>query len=389
MKERTDSVQSFLTIFLLSGVKNAHLYKDFGMIPYGLAKFHQWNTGVAYINSDEILTDKLFSQYVDFLPIHFSKNPLIMWKNLIRFILKNAKKYDVINFYHGGKKIYICAAIFKLFNPDCKIYIKLDMNEEMFHKHLNVETSKIKIFKNKIKTLFLKYLIDLYTVESKSFFYELNKLKIFQDKIKYLPNGFNTDFNYEGLVNTSKEKIILTVGRIGTYEKNNEMLIQAILNIKKEKVSNWKIYFVGPVEKNFIQYVELQYKEHPFLKNLICFTGNIANKNELYQIYAKSKIFCLTSRWEGSALVIPEAMFFKNYVITTDYPSVHDMIVNDSYGKIVNSNSIQEYSKAIEAVMDEMVDTVIISETAHKQIRENFNWQDLCKILSDELKVLF
>ena len=52
----------------------------------------------------------------------------------------------------------------------------------------------------------------------------LNKIERFKNRIKYLPNGYFGDL-IKIDKDIKKEKIILTVGRLGTLQKNTEMLV--------------------------------------------------------------------------------------------------------------------------------------------------------------------
>lgn len=59
---------------------------------------------------------------------------------------------------------------------------------------------------------------DLFTVEAKKYVDELNKIPKFNRKVQYLPNGFFGDI-CTTFKDIKKEKIILTVGRLETYQK--------------------------------------------------------------------------------------------------------------------------------------------------------------------------
>ena len=48
---------------------------------------------------------------------------------------------------------------------------------------------------------------------------------MFGNIIKYIPNGFYDDGIREDTHYDNKENLIITVGRIGSFEKNNEVLL--------------------------------------------------------------------------------------------------------------------------------------------------------------------
>lgn len=63
--------------------------------------------------------------------------------------------------------------------------------------------------------------------------------------------------------------------------------------------------------------------------------GNISNRELLYDYYNRAKVFILTSRWEGFAIVYPEALRFGNYIITTDVGGARDIAENTKLGSII------------------------------------------------------
>src|SRR5690606_8696614 len=111
-----------------------------------------------------------------------------------------------------------------------------------------------------------------------------------------------------------KENIILAVGRIGTYQKNTELLLEALLNVD---LNNWKVFILGPIEENFTAYISNLFTAHPNLKDKIIFAGNITDRLELFGWYNRAKILCMTSRFEGFPITFSEALYFGNYIITT------------------------------------------------------------------------
>lgn len=201
----------------------------------------------------------------------------------------------------------------------------------------------------------------------------------FSGKVKYLPNGFFSDLADIDLSKIKKEKIILTVGRLGTYQKNTELLVETIINLQ-DKLDGWKVYLVGPMTGNFKKYLEDILLKYPKLREIIIVIGNISDKEELYKIYAKSSIFVLTSRFEGSPLVVPEAMHFSCFPIITDcFPAIGDVIPNDLYGYIVK-NKADLQDKIEHVINDNRV--LNLGENTSKYVDKNFDWCNLSYVLS-------
>ena len=86
----------------------------------------------------------------------------------------------------------------------------------------------------------------------------------FKDKLKLMPNGFDEDLlnDYNIKIKEFKEKdnIIITVGRLGTYQKNTELLLQSIENID---LKNWKVYLIGTITDEFKPYIEKFFANNP------------------------------------------------------------------------------------------------------------------------------
>ena len=210
----------------------------------------------------------------------------------------------------------------------------------------------------------------------------MNKLSKFNGKVKYLPNGFFSDFiNFDKV--TKKEKIILTVARIGDYAKNVELLVNALIEIENY-LKNWKIYLVGPVTEDFRIWFDDKLKNHISLKNKIYFTGYISNKQYLCNIYNKSSVFVLSSRSESWGLVISEAMYYSNYVIVTDCcDAYNDFLYNTGciYGDIIRNEDKEELKKAMISAIKNYDNKMHIAQEGSKFINENFNWNVVAKKL--------
>lgn len=376
-------MKKFLTIFFPT--EQMHLYKDVGRIPYCLAKQSNWQCALAYLDDKGIIKDEYFEHSVELIPIRSSQNKLILWFNIFKFIGAYGKKFDVVNFYHGGVMIYLMAFFFKSLNSKCKIYVKLDLNEADFKQ---IITPPIRSLFGNIRKIIGDWLsdilIDVYSVETQSFFKRMKQVAKYKEKLLYISNGFfiadaiNKDVN--------KENIILTVGRIGAYEKNNELLIDAIAGIDQKKIQNWKVYFVGPVvDRGFTEYVECICREKPYLKQCFIFTNKISNRVDLYKIYAKSRVFCLTSRWESFGLVIPEAMYHKNYIITTDFPAAHDLTADGSVGIILPSEDVKALQNVLTGVLDGEIDLDWHGIEARRLVEEQFDWNIIVERLAKEL----
>lgn len=356
-----------LTMFWYDDAGEVHLYKDVGGIPYALTKYCGWKATFAYNDANGIIHNEDYEKYVKLDRIRFHKIleklklRYIKYFQVIKYVYFNAPKYDVINFYHDHKFINFLCWLAKKRNPEIITYVKLDMSKEGFEKEVK-----------SIKAKEWKY-TDIFTVETNKYVQTLNELPKFNGKVKYLPNGFFADLVDIDLTNIKKEKIILTVGRLGTYQKNTELLIEALINIENE-LKDWKIYLVGPMTNEFEDWLNERLINHQFLKERIVITGNITDKAELYKIYAQASIFVLPSRYEGFPLVIQEAMHFASYPIVTDCFPAADEIIMENYGKIVEK-SIDNLTMAIKGSI--FSDYISGGKKASLVANDKFSWEKL------------
>lgn len=379
-------MKRYLVLFFYEMMEPVFLYKDIGSIALSLSKYYGWQVTFAYLDIRGEIKDNLYQKYVNLTPIHYEKNRLKKWKNIITFIWKNSKNYDVLNFYFGGREELFLALITKIRNPNIKVYVKMDLVKEKYIRQINLSKNlSVKILQ--ALSNILTSVIDLYTVECRTYIFGLNKIKRFRNKVKYLPNGFFDDL-VEVDKDIKKEKIFLTVGRLGTPEKNTEMFIEAIENIEPEKLKDWKIYLVGSMTDEFFEWFSNKLKSKPYLKNYIIITGNINNKKELYTLYAKSSVFVLSSRWESWGLVVTEAMSFGCYSIITDccdaFREIFDYGEN-GFCKLIKNEDKFSMQKAIEEVLDSNVCYLKKGRKAKIFVENNLKWKQIVYNLNDYL----
>ena len=77
-----------------------------------------------------------------------------------------------------------------------------------------------------------------------------------EQKIISIPNGVDNLYLEEEIILRSweeKENIIITVGRIGTHQKNTELFLEALKDVD---LGSWKVYILGPVEASFQTYID-------------------------------------------------------------------------------------------------------------------------------------
>jgi len=382
--------KKFVTLYY-KGVNNAYLVKDIGQIPYFMHKKFGYEAVLLGHQGDHAYP---LLQETPGLKLEFVDKGKKIWRLFemptVRYLINHSKEIDVLNIYFAKGMSLVYGLIYKWVNPKGILYIKLDANLDLmksakscFYPTRNV-LKKI-LFSFLVPVFFKK--VDLFSVEQKA---GLELARKFHpkhaDKFIYLPNGVSESFFHASENNRGfgeKENIILTVGRIGIYEKNSEMLLEALqqLNLK-----NWKVVFIGPITAAFQERINHFYRDNPGLKDNVLFTGAIYEREKLLEWFDRAKVFCLTSRRESFGIVLGEAMLYHNYILTTDVSSANDITDSGRLGTIIPSENGDALVRELQNLID---DESMIAEK-YDAIRDfaikNFNWENILIALDEHLR---
>ena len=208
-----------------------------------------------------------------------------------------------------------------------------------------------------------------------------------------MPNGVSLlDVNLNIENQYQKENIILTVGRLGTYQKHNELLVDAVQHIPLQVLDDWKIYFVGPSTKEFEAYVNTFKSRHPEYADAIVMMGNVSDRTQLYELYRRAKIMCMTSRYESFCIAAFEGIYFGTYPVLTNYSaSVIDVTAGHRIGSIVNEEDAEALANELanelcKAMIDSKLE--LKGEELQCYAREHFSYEALARQLDSYLKRL-
>jgi glycosyltransferase involved in cell wall biosynthesis len=242
--------------------------------------------------------------------------------------------------------------------------------------------------KQKIKnflstSVFFDY-VDLWSIEDdESRAYYSKQYKFFRNKLITVYNGHTVDLEMPRHIKSLNEKddIILTVGRLGTYQKATEILLEAYSVVAAN--SDFNLHLAGQIENKFQQEVYEYFNKYPNLQDRVVFHGPL-EKDPLFELYNRSKIFCLPSRYETFALVFGEAMFFKNAIVTTHNVSP-SCIVKDQMGLLVEKDDPIGLANAILDLIRHPEKLEQYSESAHLFAVNELNWDKIVVKLNDEI----
>lgn len=383
-------MKHFVTLF--PPARNVHLIKDVGQIPYQMHRqFGHRSTLVCYQNDPEYF---YLDREVKGLNITFleDRGSALFWeKSALQYIFKKSRSIEVLNLYHLTQASMLYGIVYKMLNPSGILYLKLDFN---LNSYLN-EGFKFSenSWKNRFHHLLLKWFLavaDIISVETRKAKQMLeNEWSKLNEHLLYLPNGVaESPGNNLGSLSadTAKENIILTVGRIGSPEKNHELLLEAL---SETSLKGWKCLFVGAVDDSFQDKIDRFREQNPAKSDQVRFVGAVDDRDDLYEFYKRSKIFCLPSKSEGFPLALVEALQFGNYIIGTEtITSIREVTNGGEFGHIVSPDNVHELSKALEKAMRDDFYTDAVKKDI-MQFAQQYRWPTILKGLNSRLNKIW
>lgn len=257
----------------------------------------------------------------------------------VSYVSAHSQDIDLL-FLFGARGEYMeLARTYKSLRPDGVIYMKLDTN---------IDWANAYPLHDKNFSVFLEDcdIISCETRRLQSFLY-----KKWLRPVEYIPNGVWYPLYPEAgdVQFADKENMILTVGRLGTAQKNSMMLLYAYALAFPSLKEPWELVMAGSVTPEFQAEYDRFCKEFPPLSPHIHLTGHISDKQTLYQYYKRARIFALPSRGEGgSPNVFSEAAIFGCTVITTGVDAAPDMTDNGRVGRISpDPEDVKGFSKEL------------------------------------------
>ena len=255
-------------VFIYVKFINLYLIKEVGTISFHFYKNYNFNSKIVCYQNDREYP--FLNKYTPGLKVEFLKRKYRTFNQFLNFeipviiyLFKNAKKFGILSLIHLTTSSAIYCVIYKLLNPNGFVYLKTDSLEEIitdnkirtnnyinyfFYSKRNVYTILFNTIRVKIgkflSKIFVKKL-NLMSVESKKFYNIIKNYPKIKNKVIYSPNGIDDiqvkSFGIKRIPYNQKENIILSVGRLGTYQKGTEILLDAIVKIKDMK--DWRFFF--------------------------------------------------------------------------------------------------------------------------------------------------
>lgn len=328
------------------------LGKDVVLLPYYLGRALDYDTEIlcGYADELEARVRAEEKEGLTFVRRWITYNPCQRILVYMKYLYQHSRHIDLLMCFHWRFETWAVILLHRLFNKKGKLYVKLDTGTG-----IEWELSRRNFISRKVRCLVYGVClrrVDVLSCETSLAYQNLCKNKDFgallKSKLVMQPNAFDeVRLGTLGITERTylqKENLMITVGRLGTRQKNTEMQLQALADVD---LKGWHFCFIGPIEKEFEPVIAEFFNRHPEKRECVEFIGPLYDKKALWEYYNRAKVFVCASRWESSGIVLNEAKRFRNYIISTRVGEAEDLIGRERYGTFVKQEDVAELSSLL------------------------------------------
>ncbi len=351
---------------------NVELLKDKGLVGYHLSKLLEAKPLMMFCSKSE---DYTFNELVPEQELIYFEDGLPNNEQYEQYLLNNYEKMDLLVIHGMYNHTIGFVDLYRQLRPDGKVFCGLDMNLEWLER-ISWDDVTVKNFASQC---------DIIATSSSKIRDILNSMTEVSFPCYYLPNGFSNDYKLNVEANPKRKKnVILTVGRIGTKQKNTNYLLIAFAEVAA-RMPDWSLRLVGSIEPEYHAQIKKFFKLYPFLKERVIFTGPIYDKQKLYNEYAEAKCFALTSTFEGGTPnVYTEALAHGCKFIVSNVDAGEEMTNFGELGEVYDYKDIDALAKCMLRLKNTSSekDFEVHIPKALKYANEVFDWKKNTKKLA-------
>lgn len=289
-------------------------------------------------------------------------------------------KHDELEYKNIFQKIFIIRKEIKRINPDVSISFLLDANVYNIFSCLGIRTRSVVCERNdpfKPGYRVLQFWKPWFRF-AKGAVFQLPRVKEYYDNIKaptaVIPNPVVSISKINISPFVERHNVINILGRLDIFQKRHDVMIDAFLKFKN-KYSDFKLVFYGDgPDKDKMQ----KQINRLGLSSSVIF-GGITNKPDV--IMSQSKMFILTSDFEGIPNSLIEAMSLGLPCISTDCrPGGARLLIDDeNNGFVVPQGDSDAIADRMSWYMDHP-DIADIMGAKAKLIRDKFSEQNIIRL---------
>lgn len=287
---------------------------------------------------------------------------------LISYIKKNK-----INIIHAHGTSFFIAVLVKFFVSDVQL---------AWHDHFGNRARDTKLFRLMILK-FCSYSFDIiYCVNNELQAWAIKNL--YGKKVKFILNFPTDNLKKETKLKGIEGKRILCVANL-REPKNHLLLFNAFGELKK-KYQDWSLHCIGGIyedaySKNLKNYI-VQNK----LESDVFIYGA---KEDVSHIISQSTIGVLSSIYEGLPMALLEYGLGGLPVIATDVGYCKKLILDDSYGIIVNSNDKDALRSGLELYITNIDYRNECAKNYHTKIISEFSEEKVLSTLVEDYELVY
>ena len=348
---------------------NVQLLKDKGLIPYMLYKNHGMDSVMVGVDNGDYPYLKTYVNglKMDFLPDGDEETKCT-------YLTTHAIDTDIL-IVDGIYPINIrLVKIFKELNPKGLVYMGLDANGFWMERIDIMDEGNYALMSQ----------VDVIATSGRSLQRHLNEK--WPWNIEYVPNGYFHPWIEVGEAPyLHKDKVMLTVGRLGTDQKDTRTMLEAFA-LAADGIPEWKLRLVGSMEEEFLDYVEDFYQMYPGLKNRVEFVGRIVDKKSLYEEYMKAAIFTLTSQAEGGTPnVIAEALHCGCAIAVTKIDAWEDCVDKGRCGMACEIGDVEAVADMYVSMDSDEKKLDCMCRRAFAYAKENYDMEKIANRVYESL----
>lgn len=392
MKKRSPSGMS--VVVDIPDFSEIHLAKDVGEIPRTYSRLYGETSRIFYFSpsssSRSLLSNNSLLELapVNPLPLTIRNLPSTFIANSLQAIkliisaIRHIRKSRVLLIFHLQPHWGFALSVVKPFLPKkLRIHLKMDLSKRWLLELRDQSLSSpwyIRYFHKQ-----LIHLADIISVETRDMLAELQQAPLYgisiEKKLILMPNGISNLPPIDG-ADFVRKRHIVTVGRLGTYQKNTELFLNALRQVN---LNDWKAILIGDIDSAFQNWLDRFMLENPQLASQVIFTGHISDRSKLAAHIKSASLFCLPSRWEGSALALLEALHLGCPILASDVGAAPDFIRDADVGRLFENDNVTSLAQNLQDCIDGKWDIEGMSIRAHELISERYHWNIIIDSVRD------
>ncbi len=194
--------------------------------------------------------------------------------------------------------------------------------------------------------------------------------------IKVIHNGIDEEeFLQEDIFEDKRRNVSLRILNIGwlRHLKGPDVLVEAMKRVRVPQGKELSLTICGVIiEPEFVVRIKEMIREIP--QEVKVELNTTPKRDDILKELKRADIFVLPSRHEGFGIVSLEAMMNHLPVVASRRGGIPEVVVDKVTGFLVNPDNPEEFTQAIQKLIDDEGLRKKMGEEGFKRVKENFVW---------------